>query len=616
MPTALTMLLAKLFKSNIHSTTHCGGSMCGIVGYIGGRDTAAFLHQGLTKLEYRGYDSVGVATLDNGRILVKKDVGKIKDVNAQLEFDETPGGPGIGHTRWATTGGVTKANAHPQLSCDKGIAIVHNGIIDNYKELRDELVKEGHKFSSETDSEVVAHLIEKYAKEGDTRSAFMKTVQQLRGSFALLAISAAEPAKLFVARNESPIVIGVGDNEMFVSSDVLPFLEYTKKAVYLDDGEIAELTHDSVSVYSPDGNQVQKDAKEITWDVKETGKNGYAHFMIKEIYDQPAVLSNTLKQDQGKLEEAAHLINSSPRVAIAACGTSRHAALVGRYVVSKLSGKYCEVYMASEFQYFIDKLGKETLIIAVSQSGETADVLIPVRQAKKQGCKVIAIVNVEGSSLDREADLSLYLNCGPEISVASTKAFTSQLAVFYLLGYTMAYKLDEGKQRLGKIPQKIRETLETTEHTVKHIAEKFSGSGDFYYIARGENFAVATEGALKLKEVSYIHAEGMPAGELKHGTLALITQGTPVVVICPKDHTYDETIANIAEIKARGGYVIGISDEPNDLFDQWLKIPKIDYVFYPLLANIPCQLLAYYLAVERGVDVDHPRNLAKSVTVK
>lgn len=592
--------------------------MCGIVGYLGNRKTAAFLHAGLTKLEYRGYDSVGIATLDSGKIVLKKDMGKIKEVDAKVSFDDTPGSPGIGHTRWATTGAVTKANAHPHLSCDRRIAVVHNGIIDNYADLKKELSKEGHKFSSETDTEVIAHLIEKYLDGGnaDFRSAFLKALGRLQGSFAVLALCASEPDKLFAARRESPLVLGIGDKEMFVSSDVLPFLEYTKKAVYLDDGEIAELSRDSFQIFSLDGKPVKKEVSGITWRAGEAEKNGYQHFMIKEIHDQPSVLANTLKQDRAKLEKAAHMINASPRVAIAACGTSRHAALVGRYVISELSGKYCEVYMASEFQYFIDKLGKDTLIIAVSQSGETADVLVPVREAKKRGCKVIAIVNVEGSSLDREADLSLHLNCGPEISVASTKAFTSQIAVFYLLGYTMAYKLDEGIQKLATMPGKISETIQMTEHATKHLAEMLSKSNDFYYIARGENFAVAIEGALKLKEVSYIHAEGMPAGELKHGTLALITKGTPVVVICPRDHTYDETLANIAEVKARGGYVIGISDEPNELFDQWLKIPKIEYLFYPLLANLPCQLLAYYLAVARGVDVDHPRNLAKSVTVK
>lgn len=600
--------------------------MCGIIGYIGEREAAPLLYKGLLKLEYRGYDSAGFAVLcsqinsdDSGspsQIVLKKDKGKIREIAQKTSIEAVKGNVGIAHTRWATHGKVTKENAHPHTSCDGKIAVTHNGIIENYAELREELKKKGHTLKSETDTEVIAHLIEDNMKQGKTlKDAVFETTKKLRGSYAILAVSCAEPDKIVAARYQSPLVVGVNGNECFVCSDSIPFLEYTKEAIFVDDGDVVVLTKQKPEFYH-NGNKIEKHPEKIEWDIGDASKNGHAHFLIKEIYDQPLVLRATMVQDVKKLQKAAHMINAASRVAIVACGTSRHASLVGRYVISELSGKYCEVYMASEFQYFAEKLGKDTLIIAVSQSGETADVLDPVRTAKKLGCKVISLVNVVGSSLDRESDLSFYLNCGPEISVASTKAFTSQLVIFYLLAYTMAYDLDKGKSLLNELPEKITETIKSCEPKIKELAQKLKDKTDFYYIARGENFAVATEGALKLKEISYIHAEGMPAGELKHGTLALIDKEIPVVAICPCDHTYDETISNIEEAKARGAFVIGISNKPNNVFDVWLQTPEVPVLFYPLLANIPCQLLAYYLAVARGTDVDQPRNLAKSVTVK
>ena len=593
--------------------------MCGIVGYIGEREAAPLLYNGLLRLEYRGYDSAGIAAIDSSdNVCVRKDVGKIKEINEKQNLEDMSGNVAISHTRWCTHGKVTKENAHPHTCCTGKIAVVHNGIIENNAELRKELEDKGHPFKSETDTEVVPHLIEESMKHGKTfKDAVFETTKKLQGSYAVLAISSNEPDKIIAVRHQSPLIIGVnGENkEYFIASDATPFLEHTKSAFFMDDGDMAVLTRKGAEFYNH-GEKIDKKTNKIEWSMEDASKDGHPHYLIKEIYDQPLVLQATMAQDVKKLQKAAHMINAASRVAIVACGTSRHASLVGRYVISELSGKYCEVYMASEFQYFADKLGKDTLIIAVSQSGETADVLVPVREAKKLGCKVISLVNVVGSSLDRESDLSFYLNCGPEISVASTKAFTSQLVVFYLLAYTMAYDLDNGKKLLNTLPDKISETIKSCEPKIKELAQKLRDKDDVYYIARGENFAVATEGALKLKEISYMHAEGMPAGELKHGTLALIEKGTPVVVICPTDYTYNETISNIEEAKARGAFVIGISNKPNKVFDMWLQTPETPTLFYPLLANIPCQLLAYHLAVARGTDVDQPRNLAKSVTVK
>jgi len=586
--------------------------MCGIIGYIGQRKASIVLKKGLESLEYRGYDSAGIATIDK-TISVSKDVGKI--ANIKWDMDKLKGNIGIAHTRWATHGGVTKNNAHPHLSCDGNIAVVHNGIIENFSEVKRELEKKGHKFRSETDTEVIPHLIEENMKKMGFEDAAFESIKKLKGAFAFVAVSSREQ-KIMAFRKESPLVVGLGQGENFVASDAYPFLEYTKRAVFLDDNEAAVLTKDRADFYSFDRARLKKEPKILDWDPKNVGKNGFEHYLIKEIYEQPLVLKQTLAQDEKKLKEVASLIQRAPRVCIVAAGTARHASIVGRYIISELAGKYCEVYMASEFQYFVDKIEKGSVVIGVSQSGETADVLFPIKKAKKNGCKIVSIVNVVGSSLDRESDVSLYLNCGPEISVASTKAFTAQVLMFYLIAYTMAYKLDEGKRQLGQLTTKIEETIKSTEPEVKKLAEYMKDKNDAYFIARGENFAIAIEGSLKLKEISYIHAEGMPAGELKHGTLSLVTEGVPVIIIAPKDYTYDETLANAHEVKSRGGYIIGISDENNPIFDVWLKIPKVEPLFYPILTNIPCQLLAYYTAKAKGNDVDKPRNLAKSVTVR
>jgi glucosamine--fructose-6-phosphate aminotransferase (isomerizing) len=588
--------------------------LCGIIGYKGKQNAFETVFKGLKKLEYRGYDSWGIAGASDGQIHVFKTVGKIKKFPKQLEGKNS--GLAISHTRWATHGGVTKENAHPHVSEDGAVAVVHNGIIENYSFLKDVLEKKGHKFCSECDSEVIVHLIEEQLSKGKKfPDAVRETTKQLKGSYAVLALN-KKSDELVGVRKESPLVLGHNGNDFFLASDVPAFLEHTKTITLLDEGEMVVVKDKPIIHRLEDGKKVKKETVKVDWDIEQASKGDYKHFMLKEIHEQPQVLKQTLHQQKEKLKDVARLINTSPRVCIVACGTSRHAALVGRYVIAELAKKYCEVYMASEFQYFVEKLGKETLVIAVSQSGETADVLVPVREAKKQGCKVVSLVNVVGSSLDRESDVSLYLNCGPEIAVASTKAFTSQITMFYLLAYTMIYKLDEGKKKLEEIPGKIKKTIQINEEKVKKISDYIKDWDDAYFIARAENFAVAIEGAHKMKEISYVHAEGMPSGELKHGTLALVEKGTPVIAICPKDHTYEETLSNVHETKARGAHIVGISDKPNKLFDEWLEIPDVEYIFYPLLANIPCQLLAYYTAVARNTEVDMPRNLAKSVTVK
>ncbi|MCD4739694.1 glutamine--fructose-6-phosphate transaminase (isomerizing), partial [archaeon] len=556
--------------------------MCGIIGYKGNKNAVDVVYNGIKRLEYRGYDSWGIACHTSEGVEVYKEEGKISKLPEELSSKGT--NTAISHTRWATHGGVCEENAHPHLSKDGTIAIVHNGIIENYAELKEELQEKGYDFNSETDTEVIAHLIQD-CYEGDFPEAARQAAKRLKGSYGILAIN-KNSEELVGLRNESPLVLGINDGECFLASDVPAFLEHTNEVMYIDDGEMVVVSSNPVIKKIATGKTVEKQTQKVDWDIKQAEKGEYRHFMLKEIHEQPDVLKNTLKQDKDQLEKVARMIHGAPRVCIVACGTSRHAALVGRYVISELAKTYCEVYMASEFQYFVDKLGKDTLIIAVSQSGETADVLVPIKQAKKHGCKTVSIVNVVGSSLDRESDVNLHLNCGPEISVASTKAFTSQVTMFYLLAYTMRYEFEKGLEKLMQIPKKIQDTIEINEEKCIEIAHYMKDWDDAYFIARGENFAVATEGALKMKEISYMHSEGLPAGELKHGTLALIDSGTPVIAICPRDSTYDETLSNVHEAKARGAHVIGISDKSNELFDEWLKIPDVDYLFYPLLANI------------------------------
>lgn len=589
--------------------------MCGIIGCVGDSAAAPLLVKALKNLEYRGYDSAGIATISDGRVCAEKDVGKLEQVCGKHDLNGLPGNIGIGHVRWATHGDVTQINAHPHFDCKREIAVVHNGIVENYQDLRATL-ECNHKFVSQTDTEVIPHLIEQYMDAGASlEEAVLQASRQLKGCYAFAAVSVKEPDKIVATRRESPLVVGSNTHRSFIASDALAFLQETNRVVFLEDGELVVLGKD-VTFLDERGHPIKKEFKEVDWKWDEATKQGYDYFMMKEILEEPQAIRRATMQDRKLLLEMAIGILRSKQVVITACGTSRFAALVGRYLFSRLAGKFCDVIMASEFQYFSDSVDRNTLVIAVSQSGETADVIQGVKRAKENGATVYSMVNTVGSSLARMSDSVLYLNCGPEIGVAATKTFVSQLALFYMLSFTMANKLDEGLQDLLAVCPKIEENVALNNKKLQILAQKTRDKNDFYYIARGINFAIALEGALKMKEISYVHAEGMPAGELKHGTLALIDRGTPVVVVCPNDYTYEETIANAHETKARGAFVIGLSEETHPIFDDWIVIPDVDEIFQPLVTVVPLQLLAYYSAITRGRDPDKPRNLAKSVTVK
>jgi glucosamine--fructose-6-phosphate aminotransferase (isomerizing) len=590
--------------------------MCGIVGFVSSGAVAPEVLQMLKKLEYRGYDSAGVATIDGDKLWIKKGVGKLDEVQKMYHIDELPGKVGIGHVRWATHGGVTIANSHPHSDCNHQIAVVHNGIIENYQALRARL-EANHTFTSETDTEVVPHLIEEYMEKGDSlEEAVIKTVKQIDGSYALVVIATAEPGKMVAVRKNSPLVIGMTENGNFVASDALCSLAKTDKVAFLEDGEGAVITADTVSFFDSEGQPKEKGFTSVDWQWDDVNKQGYAHYMIKEIYEGPQSIRQALKQDKEQIRSIAMDILRANKVVLTACGSSRYAALVGRYLFSKMAGKFCEVVMGSEFAYFSESIDKNTLVIAISQSGETADVIQGVQEAKKRGATILSLVNTKGSTLAKMSDHVLYLNCGPEIAVAATKSFISQLTLFYMLSFAMVNLLDEVIKTLELVSIRIDEILKYNGRELPKLAEQTKNCRDFYFIARGINYAIAREGALKLKEVSYIHAEGMSSGELKHGTLSLIEENTPVVAICPHDYTFTETLSNLYEAKARGAFIIGVSDSPNLLFDFWVGIINVDEIFYPLVAVVPLQLLAYHLAIARGLDPDKPRNLAKSVTVK
>ena len=608
--------------------------MCGIVGYIGSRKASSLLIKGIKNLEYRGYDSAGMAIINKNRLLVKKGVGKIDEVNKKSNFIEMDGNIGLAHTRWATCGGITKENAHPHTDCSGKISLVHNGIIENDDDLKKELVKNGHKFKSETDTEIVAHLIEEEYK-GDLKEATLKALKKLEGSYAL-GIIHADHEELIAARNESPLVIGIGDNENFISSDVPAILEFTRKVVYLGNNEIAVLKKDNVEVFDLDGSKKQKRAEKIEWNAELAEKQGFKHFMLKEIHEQPSVIAETIN---GRLEDSDILIRDEiglseneikqiKRIIIVGCGTSWHAGLVGEFMIEELAQIPVEVEYASEFRYRNPIVDKNTIVIAISQSGETADTLAALREAKKKGAKILSIVNVKGSSIARESDIVIDTRAGPEIGVASTKAFTSQLVILYLItvyfgkikGLLPKEQIANRVRDLRKLPLQIQAVLEEEEYIKLH-AKQFYKKTNALYLGRGINFPIALEGALKLKEVSYIHAEGYPAAEMKHGPIALIDKEMPVVFIATQDNrTYKKVLNNIEEIKTRGGIIIAIETNGDEyvkkIVDHNFYVPKTSYILTPILAVIPLQILAYYIAVLRGLDPDKPRSLAKSVTVE
>jgi len=611
--------------------------MCGIVGYIGKQNDPRVGLEALKRLEYRGYDSAGGSWFDLNKkeISFLKVVGRIKNLEDKFPKVKISACPFIFHTRWATHGGVTIENAHPHWDCQKNIFLVHNGIIENYKELKENLLKEGHKFNSETDTEVIAHLIEKFF-EGNLEKAVTRALNLVKGTYALAIISAKDPEKLVLARNSAPLLLGLGDNEFFAASDPSAVIAHTRKIIYLDDGDIAMVTPQHFSIQNLNQVTPEKVIHEIDWTLQEAQKGGYPHFMLKEIMEQPESLANSLRgrliiekglAKLGGLELIEERLREVERLNIVACGTAFLAGLVGEYMLEEYAGIPTETDLASEFRYRKPILDKKTAVIFISQSGETADTLAALREVKTKGCLSLGIVNVVGSSLARETDAGIYNHAGPEIGVASTKAFTSQLAVLALLtlylGRQRGLSLVMGQRiakEISRLPELAAETLKKTSEKVQKLAEKYHKFNNFLYLGRKYNYPVALEGALKLKEISYIHAEGYGAGEMKHGPIALIDENFPTLSLCPSDSVYGKMVSNIQEIKARKGKVIAIANESNqeikNIVDDVIYIPKTLEMLTPILSVIPLQLFAYYVGVLKGHDVDKPRNLAKSVTVE
>ncbi len=591
--------------------------MCGIIGFITNSGEASKIaFKCLKNLEYRGYDSCGGASLHEGKIFFKKGVGKIEEVEKKLKLSELPGNAVIYHTRWATHGGVTEHNAHPHFDCNAELAIVHNGIIENFLEIKEELEKKGHKFRSETDTEVIAHLIEEELKEkGSIFDAIVSALQKLEGSYALLILHKGLEG-IIAARKGSPLVLGVAEDGLFAASDIPSFLEFTRNVVYLKEGDIALLKPNEFKIFNlHEKRWVTRQIDTVEWDVEKARKGEFEHYMLKEICEQVETIKRAMMQDERILNEVVREIKKARGVFFVGCGTSYHACVAASYIFSKVANMHVNVMLASEFPNFEHFICKDTLVLAVSQSGETYDVLEAVRAAKRRGAKVISIVNVMGSTLTHESDKFLLMNAGPEISVVATKTYTAQLALLSLLAYALAGKVKECKAKLNYLWNIIYHlTARSTREKIKELAEKLKDAEHVFCIGRGLQYATAMEAALKIKEVSYIHAEALAGGELKHGTLALIEDGVPCIVFVSKDNE-KEILSNTVEIKSRGGKIIGVASENNKVFDEWIKVPDAG-IFNPIIQIIPIQLLAYYLAVLRGCDPDKPRNLAKSVTVK
>jgi glucosamine--fructose-6-phosphate aminotransferase (isomerizing) len=608
--------------------------MCGIVGYIGDRQATSLLVDGLKRLEYRGYDSAGVSTMNGNGVETRKAKGKIAMLEAAIGKQPLHGSVGIAHTRWATHGPPNECNAHPHHDCTGTISVVHNGIIENYGPLRAMLQKAGHKFVSDTDTEVLAHLIEA-AFDGNLEEAVIDALALVEGTYGIAVISAKNPDKIVAARKGSPLLIGIGEGENYVASDVAAILAHTRQVVYLDDGEMAVLTKDGYSVCDLDAQQVKKKISRIDWDLDQIEKGGFDHFMLKEIFEQPQTIQNTMRgrlvteegfSKLGGLNLAKEELQNLDQIIITACGTSWHSALIGEMMIEEHARIRCEVEYASEFRYRNPIVSDKTLCVVISQSGETADTLAAMREAKRRGAKTLGLVNVVGSTIAREDDGGIYLHAGPEIGVASTKAFTSQVIALALLtlklGRLRNMSVVQGRevaQAMEALPGQIQSILDRASEMEK-IADAFADATNFLYLGRGYNFPVALEGALKLKEISYIHAEGYPAAEMKHGPIALIDEDMPVVFIAPHDSVFEKVVSNVQEVKARGGRVIAITsrEEPSleGKIDYEFRIPQTIDMLNPVLAAIPLQLLAYYIANKRGLNVDQPRNLAKSVTVE
>ncbi len=608
--------------------------MCGIVGYVGERKASGFLIEGLKRLEYRGYDSAGIAMSNGHGLETRKAKGKISMLENVVNLNPIHGSVGIAHTRWATHGQPNECNAHPHTDCTNTIAVVHNGIIENFSVLRKMLQKEGHTFKSETDTEVLAHLIEA-AFDGKLEDAVIDALNLVQGTYGIAVISSRDPDKIVCARQGSPLLIGLGQGEFYVASDVAAILQHTRQVVYLDDGEMGVLTGKGYEVLDLNARRISKGVSRIDWSLDEIEKGGFDHFMLKEICEQPQTIENTMRgrlvaeegfSKLGGLNLTKEELLAIDQVTITACGTSWHSGLIGGMYIEELARIRTDVEYASEFRYRNPIVTDKTLCVVVSQSGETADTLAAMREAKRRGAKTLGLVNVVGSTIAREDDGGIYLHAGPEIGVASTKAFTSQVIALALLTLKLArlrnMSVVQGREvatAMQALPQQIQTILDHAAD-IEQIAERFKDATNFLYLGRGYNFPVALEGALKLKEISYIHAEGYPAAEMKHGPIALIDSEMPVVFVAPHDSVFEKVVSNIQEVKARGGRVICITsqDEPvlDGLIDFEIRVPQTIDMLYPILTVVPLQLLAYYIAVKRGLNVDQPRNLAKSVTVE
>jgi glucosamine--fructose-6-phosphate aminotransferase (isomerizing) len=614
-------------------------NVCGIVGYLGNRDATQIILDGLRRLEYRGYDSAGIAVVGDGRVSLRRSAGKLQALSQLVEAEPMDGTIGIGHTRWATHGKPTEENAHPHLDCRSEIVVIHNGIVENYLEVRRRLRDHGHIFRSETDTEVIVHLVEEYCSEGASLElAARRSLGELRGNHAIVLMSVREPDKLVVARlgNAGGVTIGLGDGETFVASDLPAILDHTRRMAFLDDQEMAVVTRNGFRCTRLDGTIVDKPITVVSWDPVAAAKGGYKHFMLKEIYEQPRAIADTIR---GRVQQEPSNVTLEDvpwndgtwsgfrRVVMVGCGTAWHAGLIGKFVIEDLARLPVEVDYADEFRYRNSIIDSETLFVAVTQSGETVDVLVSMAEARRHGAKVLGVVNTIGSQAARISDGIVYTHAGPEIGVASTKAFTSQVAALNLLALKLAGArgtLSEGQigaaiQGLIELPHRMGDVLNRSQG-YEELANLYHKRRDFLYLGRGINYPIALEGALKLKEISYVHAEGYPAGEMKHGPIALIDEETPVVAIAVHDHVYDKTLNNVAQVKARGGILIGVGNDGDELLagtsDHLLQVPETTEHLTPILTALPLQLLAYHFADRRGCDVDQPRNLAKSVTVE
>ena len=608
--------------------------MCGIVGYLGPKNASEVIVDGLSKLEYRGYDSAGVAVCNDGELEIRKFKGRLAVLAEDIEKNEMKGNLGIGHTRWATHGEPSDVNSHPHFNMDKTIAVVHNGIIENYMELKEELKEDGVEFRSETDTEVIAHLVDKYY-EGNLLDAVYKTVARLRGAYALGVICKYNEDELVAVRKDSPLIAGVGEGENFIASDIPALLKYTRKVYFLENGEVVHIKGDELKIYDAERNPVEKEIYDVKWDIEAASKGGYDCFMLKEINEQPEGVKNTLERridENGNIVlDGIHLtkedLDNINRIYIVACGTAYHAGLLGKNALEKYLKVPVITDIASEFRYSDNFVDEHSLVILVSQSGETADTLAVLRDSKAKGAKILAVTNVVGSSISREADEVFYTWAGPEIAVASTKAYTTQITSLYMIALNFA--LEKGTitkeeyletiEKMKKLPEKIQNVIDNQDK-IKEIAEKIVSKEHVFFLGRGVDYSLAMEGSLKLKEVSYIHSEAFAAGELKHGTIALIEEGTPVISVATQEKLFEKMVSNMQEVKARGAFVASIAQEHNKsvekVSDEVIYIPNCDDMLVPIVAVVPMQLLAYYVSTMKGLDVDKPRNLAKSVTVE